>query len=83
MAEPMYKRVAEDLRGRIESGEIAQGSKLPTEVELMDEYGEKFGSPYWRGLDLAKYRPGRDQAAGHPRPGSEPRREGHLRRPED
>ncbi|HWG65661.1 MAG TPA: GntR family transcriptional regulator [Streptosporangiaceae bacterium] len=45
MAEPMYKRVAEDLRGRIESGEIAQGSKLPTEVELMDEYGEKFGSP--------------------------------------
>jgi GntR family transcriptional regulator len=45
VAEPMYKRVAEDLRGRIESGEIAQGSKLPTEVELMDEYGEKFGSP--------------------------------------
>ncbi len=45
MAEPMYKRVAEDLRGRIESGEIAPGSKLPTEVELMDEYGEKFGSP--------------------------------------
>jgi GntR family transcriptional regulator len=45
MAEPMYKRVADDLRGRIESGEIAPGSKLPTEVELMDEYGEKFGSP--------------------------------------
>jgi GntR family transcriptional regulator len=45
MAEPMYKRVAEDLRGRIESGEIAPGSKLPTEVELMDTYGEKFGSP--------------------------------------
>jgi GntR family transcriptional regulator len=44
MAEPMYKRVAEDLRGRIESGEISPGSKLPTEVELMDEYGEKFGS---------------------------------------
>lgn len=45
MAEPTYKRVAEDLRSRIESGEIAPGSKLPTEVELMDEYGEKFGSP--------------------------------------
>ncbi len=45
MAEPMYKRVAEDLRSRIEAGEIAPGSKLPTEVELMDEYGEKFGSP--------------------------------------
>ncbi len=45
MAEPMYKRVAEDLRGRIETGEIAPGSKLPTEVELMDEYGGKFGGP--------------------------------------
>jgi GntR family transcriptional regulator len=45
MAEPMYKRVAEDLRGRIESGELAPGSKIPTELELMDEYGEKFGSP--------------------------------------
>lgn len=44
MAEPMYKRVAEDLRGKIESGELAPGSKLPTELELMDEYGEKFGS---------------------------------------
>lgn len=45
MAEPMYKRVAEDLRDRIESGELAPGSKLPTELELMDEYGERFGSP--------------------------------------
>ena len=44
MAEPMYKRVAEDLRDRIESGELAPGSKLPTELELMDQYGEKFGS---------------------------------------
>ena len=44
MPEPMYKRVAEDLRGRIESGDIAPGSKLPSEVELMDEYGEKFGT---------------------------------------
>jgi GntR family transcriptional regulator len=43
MAEPMYKRVAEDLRERIESAEIAPGSKLPTELELMEEYGEKFG----------------------------------------
>ena len=45
MAEPMYKRVAEDLRERIESGELAPGSKLRTNVDLMDEYGEKFGSP--------------------------------------
>jgi len=45
MAEAMYKRVSDDLRGRIESGELAPGTKLPTELELMDEYGEKFGSP--------------------------------------
>ena len=44
MPEPMYKRVAEDLRGRIESGHIAPGSQLPTELELMEEYGEKFGA---------------------------------------
>ena len=44
MPEPMYKRVAEDLRGRIESGQIAPGSQLPTELELMEEYGEKFGA---------------------------------------
>jgi GntR family transcriptional regulator len=45
MPEPMYKRVAEDLRGRIESGQIVPGSQLPTELELMEEYGEKFGAP--------------------------------------
>ena len=44
MPEPMYKRVAEDLRGRIESGQIAPGSQLPTELDLMEEYGEKFGA---------------------------------------
>lgn len=41
----MYKRVAEDLRGKIESAQIAQGTQLPTELELMEEYGEKFGNP--------------------------------------
>jgi GntR family transcriptional regulator len=38
MAEPMYRRIADDLRGKIDSGEIAQGAQLPTEIELMDEY---------------------------------------------
>lgn len=38
MAEPMYRQIAEDLRGKIESGELAQGSKLSTEIELMDQY---------------------------------------------
>jgi GntR family transcriptional regulator len=36
--EPMYRRIAEDLRFKIESGELAQGSQLPTEIELMEQY---------------------------------------------
>lgn len=38
MSEPMYRRIAEDLRARIESGVIPQGTKLPTETELRDRY---------------------------------------------
>ena len=38
MAEPLYRQIAEDLRGRIESGEFAPGSKLPTELELREHY---------------------------------------------
>ena len=38
MANPMYRQIAEDLRGRIESGEVAPGSQLPTELELRKEY---------------------------------------------
>ncbi len=37
-AEPMYRQIAEDLRTKIEAGGLAQGSQLPTEIELMDEY---------------------------------------------
>lgn len=37
-AEPMYRRIAEDLRRKIESGELPQGSRLPTEIELMEQY---------------------------------------------
>jgi GntR family transcriptional regulator len=39
MAEPMYRQIADDLRGKIEAGEIAHGAQLPTEIELMDAYG--------------------------------------------
>jgi GntR family transcriptional regulator len=35
----MYRRIAEDLRARIESGAIPRGMKLPTETELRDQYG--------------------------------------------
>ena len=38
MPEPMYRQIAEDLRQRIESGELPQGSQLPTELELRDRY---------------------------------------------
>jgi GntR family transcriptional regulator len=36
--EPMYRRIAIDLRAKIDSGEYAQGSRLPTEIELMDRH---------------------------------------------
>ena len=38
MPEPMYRQIAEDLRGKIERGKIAQGAQLPTEIELMEQY---------------------------------------------
>ncbi len=36
--QPMYQQIADELRGRIESGALAQGSQLPTELELGDKY---------------------------------------------
>jgi len=38
MPDPMYRRIADDLRARIESGELGRGSQLPTELELRDRY---------------------------------------------
>jgi GntR family transcriptional regulator len=38
MAEPMYRQIAEDLRRRIETGEIASGAQLMTELELRERY---------------------------------------------
>jgi GntR family transcriptional regulator len=40
MAEPKYQQIAEDLRRRIESGElpVAGQQTLPTEIELMEQY---------------------------------------------
>ncbi len=39
MAEPIYWRIAQDLRDKIESGEVPPGSQLPTEHELRERYG--------------------------------------------
>ena len=38
MAEPMYRRIAEDLRQKIESGMVAPGTQLPPELELREQY---------------------------------------------
>jgi GntR family transcriptional regulator len=38
MPEPMYRRIADDLRQKIESGDLPRGSQLPTELELRDRY---------------------------------------------
>ncbi len=38
MANPMYRQIAEDLRGQIESGVLARGRQLPTELELRERY---------------------------------------------
>ena len=37
-ADPMYRRIAEDLRNKIEKGKLARGAQLPTEIELRDQY---------------------------------------------
>jgi GntR family transcriptional regulator len=36
MAGPLYRQIAEELRRKIDSGELKPGSQLPTEDELMD-----------------------------------------------
>jgi len=39
MANPMYRQIAEGLREQIESGELAPGQQLRTEIELRERYG--------------------------------------------
>jgi GntR family transcriptional regulator len=38
MAQPMYQQIADDLRFKIETGELAPGAQLPTELELRERY---------------------------------------------
>jgi GntR family transcriptional regulator len=38
MPESMYRKIADELRQKIESGELAHGAQLPTELELRDQY---------------------------------------------
>jgi GntR family transcriptional regulator len=41
MSEPMYRLIADDLRRQIESGELAPGAQLKSEVELREDYGQR------------------------------------------
>src|SRR6266851_1933900 len=38
MTEPMYWRIAQDLRVEIESGHLRAGEQLPTELELRERH---------------------------------------------
>jgi len=38
VADPMYRVIADELRQEIESGQLASGSQLPTELELRDRF---------------------------------------------
>jgi GntR family transcriptional regulator len=38
MAPPLYHQIADELRAQIESGKLAPGSQLPTELDLRDQY---------------------------------------------
>ena len=35
----LFRKIADEIRDRITTGEIAPGTKLPTESQLMDQYG--------------------------------------------
>ena len=41
MAEAMYAQIADDLRAKINAGELAGGDKLKPEAGLQDEYSER------------------------------------------
>jgi GntR family transcriptional regulator len=63
MANPMYRQIAEDLRGQIESGTLAAGNQLPTELELRDRYSASRNTirdaiKWLTSLGLVETRPG-------------------------
>ena len=38
MAEPLYRQIADDLRRRIETGQLPPGAQLPAELALREQY---------------------------------------------
>ncbi len=64
MAQPMYQQIAEDLRNQIESGDLAPGAQLPTELELRERYNASRNTirdaiKRLISLNLVETRPGR------------------------
>lgn len=61
---PLYRRIAEDLRRQIESGELSPGAHLPTEPKLRVLYGDasrntvRDAVKWLSGLGLVVTRPG-------------------------
>jgi GntR family transcriptional regulator len=63
MAEPLYRQIADDLRTKIDSGELAEGSQLATEGELRDQYNASRNTvrdavKWLTNLGLVETRPG-------------------------
>lgn len=63
MANPMYRQIAEDLREQIESGVLARGGQLPTELELRERYSASRNTvrdaiKWLTSLGLVETRPG-------------------------
>ncbi len=63
MGSPMYRQIAEQLRLRIESGELAPGSQLPTELVLREEFNASRNTvrdaiKWLTNLGLVETRPG-------------------------
>src|SRR5437016_1241741 len=48
MANPMYRQIAEALRGEIEAGELAPGGRLPTGSVVVSRHERRFldGTPW-------------------------------------
>jgi len=63
MSNPMYQRIAEDLRAQIESGTLGRGQQLGTEGELQEHYGASRNTirdaiKWLTNLGLVETRPG-------------------------
>jgi GntR family transcriptional regulator len=63
MGSPMYRQIAEQLRQQIESGRLAPGSQLPTELVLRDQFNASRNTvrdaiKWLTNLGLVETRPG-------------------------